>query len=145
MHTYQFISFRLDTYLAGISILKVREINRLVDITPVQHAPEYVRGLINLRGQTVTVFDLGIRLGLGPRTITEDTHNIILKGDAVGLLVDNIGDVVDARDSEIKAPPANLGGIAREFIESVVKLDQELMIVLSSENILELQVSQQGG
>lgn len=145
MDAHQFISFRLDDYLAGISILKVREINRLVDITPVQHAPEYVRGLINLRGQTVTVFDLGVRLGLGPRIVTEETHNIILKGDAVGLLVDNIGDVVDASGGEIKAPPANLGGIAREFIESVVKLERELMIVLSSENILEYRISQKGG
>jgi purine-binding chemotaxis protein CheW len=139
MNTHQFITFRIDDFLAGIDILKVREINRLVDITPVPHAPEYIRGLINLRGQTVTVFDLGIRLGLAPRIITEETHNIILKRDAVGLLVDSIGDVVEAKSDEIKTPPANLGGITREFIENVVSFEKELMIVLSSEKILEYQ------
>jgi purine-binding chemotaxis protein CheW len=139
MKTHQFITFRIDDFLAGIDILRVREINRLVDITPVPHAPAYIRGLINLRGQTVTVFDLGIRLGLAPRIITEKTHNIILKRDAVGLLVDSIGDVVEAKSDEIMTPPANLGGIAREFIESVVSFEKELMIVLSSEKILEYQ------
>jgi purine-binding chemotaxis protein CheW len=145
MTTHQFITFRIDEYLAGIDILRVREINRLVDITPVQHAPDYIRGLINLRGQTVTVFDLGIRLGLAPRKITEETHNIIIKSDSVGLLVDCIGDVVEAKSDEIKTPPANLGGITRKFIESVVKLEKELMIVLSSEKILEYQAIQKEG
>lgn len=140
MTTHQFITFRIDDFLAGIDILRVREINRLVDITPVPHAPEYIRGLINLRGQTVTVFDLGIRLGLAPRTITEETHNIIIKRDAVGLLVDNIGDVVEAKSTDIVTPPANLVGIAREFIESVVSFETELMMVLSSEKILKYQV-----
>ena len=84
MGVKQFVTFRLDNRLLGIDILKVREINRVLDITPVQHAPGYVRGLVNLRGQTITVFDLGTRLGLPPRGITGCSHNIILKQDEVG-------------------------------------------------------------
>ena len=137
MKSRQFVTFGIDDYLLGIDILKVREINRVLDITPVQHARTYVRGLINLRGQTVTVFDLGRRLGLALREIAEESHNIILKNDAVGLLVDSIGDVVMAQDDEIEQPPANVGGIEGRFIEGVVKLREELLVILSAEKILE--------
>ena len=82
----------MDGNLMGIDILKVREINRSLDITPVQYGPEHVRGLVNLRGQTITVFDLGTRLGLSPRQLSSNSHSIILKQDAVGFLVDHIGD-----------------------------------------------------
>lgn len=138
MNTYhQYITFKVNDYLGGIDILRVREINRFLEITPVPHASGYIRGLINLRGQPITVFDLGIRIGLGPRQITEETHNIIIKNEDVGLLVDSIGDVVEAKNYEIVPPPANLGGITREFIEGVVKFEDALMIVFSSEKILE--------
>lgn len=136
MSTRQFVTFRLDDRLLGMDILKVREINRMVDITPVPHAADYIRGLVNLRGQTVTVFDLGIRLGLGPREIRKTTHNIILKGGSIGLLVDGIGDVTEAREAQMERPPANLQGIGVEFIDSVVKLKDELLVVLSSDSIL---------
>jgi purine-binding chemotaxis protein CheW len=137
MSTKQFITFRLDDRLIGLDILKVREINRLLDITPVQHSPVHVRGLINLRGQAVCVIDLGTRLGLEPRTMTDLTHNVILKDEAVGLLVDSIGDVEEATGEEMEAPPANLGPIGTEFMECVVKLRDELLVVLSPDKILE--------
>lgn len=134
--TKQFVSFRIDTNLMGIDILHVREINRALDITPVQHAPEYVKGLVNLRGQTVTVFDLGVRLGLAARRITEQTHNIIFKKDSVGILVDDISDVVSVDMMEIESPPANLAGIDTAYVEGVIKLSQELLVIISSEKIL---------
>jgi purine-binding chemotaxis protein CheW len=133
----QFVTFRLDNRLLGIDILKVREINRSLDITPVQHAPAYVRGLVNLRGQTVTVFDLGVRLGLPPRKISGDSHNIILKQDEIGLIVDEIGDVREMDEERIEAPPANLNDIGAGFVECVAKLKSELLVILSAEKILE--------
>ncbi|MCF8063283.1 MAG: chemotaxis protein CheW [Deltaproteobacteria bacterium] len=137
MTSRQFVTFRIDDHLVGIDILKVREINRVLEITPVQHAPAYVRGLVNLRGRTVTIFDLGIRLGLPPRSITETSHNVILKPDDVGLLVDGIGDVEEAAETAVEAPPANLNGIGAAFIECVVRLKDELILVLRPERILE--------
>lgn len=137
MSTQQFVTFRIDSNLLGIDILNVREINRILDITPVQHAPDYIRGLVNLRGQTVTVFDLGIRLGLSLREITAESHNIILKNDTVGLLVDSIGDVVNADETQIKPPPANIGKIESEFVDGVVRLDEKLLVVLSAQRVLE--------
>ncbi len=138
MTSGQFVTFRLDDHLAGVDILKVREVNRVLEITPVQHAPSYVRGLVNLRGQTVTIFDLGVRLGLSPRSITETSHNVILKREDVGLLVDRIGDVEEADEAKIEPPPANLEGIGAEFVECVVRLEQELVLILSPDRILDL-------
>ena len=130
----QFVSFRINDHLMGIDILKVREVNLLLDITPVPHSRDYIRGLINLRGQTVTVFDLGVKLGMASHQITDTTHNIILKGDDVGLLVDSIGDVIEA--SKIEPPPANIDLSGLNYVAGVVPLEQELMIVLVPERLL---------
>lgn len=135
MTTRQFVTFRIDGHLLGVDVLHVREINRALDITPVQLAPAYVRGLVNLRGQAVTVLDLGVRLGLGRRVVTPESHNIVLKRDEVGLLVDAIGDVVQADGAEVGPPPANLEGIAVEFVEGIVKLPDGLLLVLAVEPI----------
>lgn len=131
----QFVTFWIDDRLVGMDVLKVREINKVLDITPVPHAPDCVRGLVNLRGQTVSVLDLGVLLGFGERRIMERSHNIILKEYDVGLLVDEIGDVEEVRPEEIHPPPANLNGIELELIECIVKLKDKLLTVLSPEKI----------
>ena len=132
----QFVSFRIDNLLMGIDILKVREVNMLLNITPVQHAPDFVRGLINLRGQTVIVFDLGVIMGRPMRTLTDESHNLILKADDVGLLVDNIGEIIDVFDNEIEILPSNIDLPTGRYVESVVKLENELMMIVSTEKIL---------
>lgn len=137
MNTKQFVTFTIDDDLLGIDVLMVREINRVLDITPVPKAPAYVRGLVNLRGQTVTVFDLGIRLGLPLRKISEESHNVVLKNDPVGLLVDSIGNIVRCNELEVEPPPANVSNIEGRFIEGVVKLNHELLVILNTEKILE--------
>lgn len=132
----QFVTFRVDSYLLGIDILMIREINQVLDITEIPEASEHILGLINLRGQTITVFDLGIRLGMGSRKITPESHNIIFKYEAVGLLVDQIGDVVQVDDAEIEISPVRTGGIGSRYIEGIVKLSEELLLILSPEAIL---------
>ncbi len=134
----QFVTFRIDEFFLGIDITMVREINRVLDITDVPQAPDYVLGLINLRGQTVTVFDLGVRLGMAPRFITDQTHNIIFKHETIGLLVDQIGDVVSVDEEKIVPPPANTGTIEAEFIEGVVELENELLMILAAWKILSI-------
>jgi len=137
MSFIQFVTFRIDEHLFGIDVLKVREINRVLEITPVQHSPDHVRGLVNLRGQIVTVFDMGIRLGLGLRKISEDSHNIVLKSEPVGLLVDSIGDVVQTEDERVEPPPANVSGIEGDFMAGVVRLKNDIILILSIEKILD--------
>ncbi len=133
----QYVTFKIDENLVGIDILNVREINRLLDITPVQHAPDYVRGLINLRGNTITIFDLGIRLGFGRRTICEESYNVVLKKEPIGLLVDRIGDVVEVLDDDIEMFPANMGTVERQYVEGITELKNDLLLILSPESILE--------
>jgi purine-binding chemotaxis protein CheW len=133
----QYVTFRVEPHLLGIDILHVREVNQALGLTPVQRAPSFVRGMVNLRGQILTVFDLGVRLGLPARRITDESHNIILKSEAVGLLVDGVGDVVEANGDRLEAAPANLGGLQREFLEGVMELPQALLGVLSVEKLLE--------
>ncbi len=137
MATKQFITFRIDGHLTGIDVLRVREINQILDITPVPKAPAYVRGLINLHGQTLTIFDLRIRLGLPPREITEESHNIVLKHPPVGLLVDSIGNIVECDELEVEQCPANADSIEEKFIEGVLKLEDELLVILSAGKLLE--------
>ena len=121
----QFATFRLGDRMFGIDVRIIREINRILDITPLPFSADYVRGLINLRGQIVTILDLGLRLGLPRRGTGPGSHNIILKRtselvalpgapggvpdttseDPVGFLVDAIGDVVDVEESGIEPSP----------------------------------------
>ncbi|MBI2421982.1 MAG: chemotaxis protein CheW [Candidatus Hydrogenedentes bacterium] len=153
----QIATMRLGEQLFGVDILLVREINRLVDITPVPHATHYIRGLVNLRGLVVTVFDLGERLGMGRTGISPASHNVILKAepelarirlqaefkeelissdDPTGLLVDGIGDVITIENEQFELPPANLGTIDGHFLSGVVQLDKQLVAVLDIAMVL---------
>lgn len=137
MATKQFVTFRIEGDLLGIDVLRVREINRMLDITPVPKAPPYVRGLVNMRGQTLTVFDLGIRLGLARREITGESHNVVLKDQLVGLLVDSIGNIVQCDELDVDRCPANACSLEAKFIEGVVQLEDELLVILRSQELLE--------
>ncbi len=164
MRDRQFVSFQMGGHLFGVDILVVREIIRRVDYTPVEHAPEAVRGLLNLRGQIITVLDLGPTLGLPPRQINASSRCIILKteeetaplyeaglipektpGDAVGLLVDGISDVVDAEEGDMDAPPANRSDVEVEFLNGVIKLQDKLLLVLHLENLVNAGLGQAVG
>lgn len=138
----QFVTFRLDRQLFGLDLLRVREVNQVLDITPVQHARPYIRGLVNLRGQTVVIFDLGVRLGLKPAVMTEESHAIVLKDERVGLLVDSIGDVVQAEESEIESSLAHRGEMEISFSKGVIKLKEDLLVVLSAEKIIEQEMAE---
>ncbi len=154
----QYATFYVGRGRFGINILTVREINRHLDITPVERAPDYVRGLLNLRGQIVTVVDLGVRLGLGPRTIGPESRCIVLKTtadmnlnrstnltedstseDLIGLLIDQVGDMVSLTDKELEPAPANVSGVDSKYISGVAKLSDGLMVALRTREILSLE------
>ncbi|MBF0527874.1 MAG: chemotaxis protein CheW [Deltaproteobacteria bacterium] len=142
MATKQFVTFRIEGHLMGIDVRHVREVNRSLDVTPVPLSPDYVLGLVNLRGQILTIFDLRVRLGLESRAIDAETHNIVLKLDDVGLLVDAISEVIMVDENEIEPPPANIGDIEAYFINGVVKLEQELLIFLSARKLINYRQSE---
>ena len=135
----QLVTFYVGELLLGAEIQYVEEINRQVDLTPVAHAHESVRGVMNLRGEVVTVLDLRSILGLGRTETTKSTRNVIVNagGESIGLLVDRIADVVNAQWSEIKPPPANLTGVDGRFLQGVYELEHELLAVLDIAEVLE--------
>lgn len=129
----QFASFQVGDLLLGIDIHQVREINRNVQLTPVPHAPEAVRGVINLRGEVVTVVDLRSVLGLPPTEFNRSTRNVIVKlgNEQISLLVDRVADVISCVSDEIDPLPENLAGFDGNYFSGVFKLEQGLLIVLN--------------
>ncbi len=134
-------TFYVGNALCGMDILKVQEINKLMQMTKVPQAPEYVIGILNLRGQIVTIIDLGKKLGLGETDLSQDPRNIIVnsEGGHVGLLVRQISDVVEADMEKKEHAPANMGGIQGEFFTGVYKTDNELIGILDVDKVLSIE------
>lgn len=134
-------TFYVGDALCGMDILKVQEINKLMQMTKVPQAPDYVLGILNLRGQIVTIIDLGKKLGLGETDISNDPRNIIVNsaGGHVGLLVRRISDVVTAELDKSEASPANMRGIQGEFFDGVYKTNNNLIGILNVEKVLSIE------
>lgn len=134
-------TFLVGDALCGMDILKIQEINKLIDMTSVPQAPSYVLGILNLRGQIITSIDLSRKLGLGETNLNDDPRNIIVnsKGEHIGLLVKKISDVVQADTSKFEPPPSNMGGIQGEFFTGVYKTKDKLIGILDVEKVLRLE------
>ena len=134
----QFATFYVGSVLLGVDIRIVQEINRQSEITEVPHAPEHVRGVINLRGDVATVIDLRRVFGLPRVAATRDTRNLIVhsQGEAIGLLVDSISDILTLRSDEISPPPANIDEIDGRFIAGVHTRESEIVVLLNVEKVL---------
>lgn len=146
-------TFELADASFALHIRLVREINRHLELTRVSRAPRHVRGLVNLRGQLITVVDLAARLGLSPREIKDDSHLIVLKtnaelveigapelataDDKIGLLVDRIGDVVSPREADLEAPPAHLHEVDSAFLRGVCKVAARTVGILDAKALLQ--------
>ena len=136
----QLATFFLGEELFGIDTLRVQEILTYQEITSVPLAPDYVRGLINLRGQIVTVIDLRCRLGFEKLEQERSSMNLIVNSDEglMSLLVDNIGNVLDIPANRLLPPPGTIRGVAVHYIQEVCQLEDDLLIVLNLQNILQL-------
>lgn len=135
----QISCFYLDQTFCGIDIDLVQEINDDLTITEVPLSPEYVLGIMNLRGQIVTVIDQGQKLGFDRAEIDHSSRIIIVRwqGEHVGLLVDEVTDVITSDKSDIVEPPSNIKGAQGKFFKGVVKRpNEELLAILNIEAIL---------
>jgi purine-binding chemotaxis protein CheW len=134
----QFCTFFVDGFFYGIEVEKVQEVLRYQAITPVPLAPSAVKGLINLRGQIVTAIDLRRRLGRDDRPEGQPPINLVLRTDhgAVSLLVDEVGDVVEAEHNAFERPPDTLQGEFRKLIRGAYKRNDRLLLILEAENAL---------
>ena len=140
-HLIDLATFYVGDALCGMNILKVQEINKLTRMTKVPHAPDYVLGILNLRGQIVTIIDLGKKLGLGETGVGNDPRNIIVNsaGSYIGMLVRKIGDVVEADMTKKERPPANMRGIQGEFFTGVYKTQSHLIGILDIDKVLSIE------
>ena len=131
-------TFYVGEALCGIDILKVQEINKLLEMTSVPQSPEYVMGILNLRGQIITVIDLGKKLGLCSTRLDGESRNIIVnsENEYTGLLVDRISDVAIADWDKVEPPPANIGGVQGKYFEGVFKTDKTLIGILNVDGVL---------
>lgn len=131
-------TFYVGDALCGMDILNVQEINKHMEMTRVPQAPECVMGILNLRGQIVTIIDLGKRLGLPPAELTGDSRNIIVNshGEHIGLNVQRISDVVQADWDQVESPPANINGVQGRFFQGVYKTENSLIGILDVEQVL---------
>ncbi len=137
--TIQFSTFRVADELFGVDALQVQEILQYQEITPVPLAPDYVKGLINLRGQIVTVLDLRSRLGFEPLHDETTGTNLIINAHEgqMSVFVDEIGNVLDIQTDRLQPAPGTVGGVAAHYIQAVCQLENDLLIILDLKSILQ--------
>jgi purine-binding chemotaxis protein CheW len=136
----QFATFFVDNLLFGVKVLRVQEVLRYQEMTPVPRANEVIEGLINLRGQIVTAIDVRRRLGLRPRESERTPMNMVIRSDdgAVSLLVDEIGDVLDVDESAFEQVPENVPTLIRELTTGVYKLKDRLLLILDTAKAIDV-------
>ncbi len=136
----QIVTFRVGEEEFSVSILKVQEIIRMSEITKVPRSPEFVEGVINLRGKVIPVIDLRKRFGLPTAERTSDTRTIVVdcEGKVVGLIVDSVTEVLRLSQSTVEPPPDIVGGVDSEYISGVGKLEDRLVILLDIDKVLSI-------
>lgn len=134
----QWVTFRLDGEIYGINVMQVQEVLRVTEIAPVPGAPDYVMGIINLRGNVVTVIETRKRFGLQSGEIDDSSRVVISEadGNVVGILVDSVAEVVDLKRSEIESSP-NVGNEeSSKYIEGVATHNDNLLILVDINKLL---------
>ncbi len=137
--TIQFATFFLGGQLFGVDVLRVQEVLRYQDKSDIPLSPSYVSGLINLRGQIVTLLDLRTRLGLPPFEEGKRPMNVVVNSSEgpLSLMVDEIGDVLDVSRDVFEGPPPTMTGDMAEYVQGVCKLEDRILIILDVNRLME--------
>ncbi|MFW6235611.1 MAG: chemotaxis protein CheW [Desulfovibrionales bacterium] len=134
----QLVTFSIDGEEFGVEILKVQEIIRMLGITRVPRAPQFVEGVINLRGKVIPIIDLRKRFGLDSRGQDKNTRIIVIEINSmiVGFVVDSVSEVLRIPAGTIEPPPPVVSGFDSEYISGVGKLEDRLLILLDLNRLL---------
>jgi len=134
----QWVTFKLDSETYGINVMQVQEVLRHTEIAPVPGAPAYVLGIINLRGNVVTVIDTRSRFGLAGGEVTDNTRIVIIESEkqVIGIMVDSVAEVVYLKASEIDVAPNVGNDESAKFIQGVSNRDGELLILVDLNKLL---------
>jgi purine-binding chemotaxis protein CheW len=141
IETTQYLTFRLDEEIFALDITKVREVLDFTSITRVPRTPDFMRGVINLRGTVVPVVDMKLKLGMPRTEKTINTCIIIveleLDGDMVvlGALADSVQEVIELEPEKIEPPPRIGTGLKIEFIRGMGKRDDSFIIILNIDKV----------
>ena len=135
----QLVTFRVGNVSLGIDIAHVQEINRLTEVTPVPESSSRIHGVVNLRGEVVTVIDAHQILQLPRPASLARARNLILNmdGERLGILVDEISDILPLDRDDLSPTPSNLRSVDRKFIDSVYLRENELVVVLNPNGLLD--------
>lgn len=145
--TLKICTFWLSDRLFGVDIMDVREINKEVGFTPIFHAPQEVRGYVNIRGQIHLVLDLRMLLGFDKKEIDESCRVVIFKptiAEPFGIMVDSIGDIIEVRAEQIESSEATIisedslddGGSKTQITKGICKLENNLLVLLNARKLL---------
>lgn len=127
----QLVTFKLGNEEYAIDILKVQEITRMVEITTVPNAPDYVEGVINLRGKVIPVINLRKKFGLGAKAVDVNSRIIVVDiNTTVSLIVDSVSEVLRLPSDYVEPPPPITMGNGAEYIKGIGKLKDRMLILL---------------
>jgi len=134
----QLVSFMVDKEEFGVNILCVQEINRLMEITRVPNVPDFVEGVINLRGRVIPVINLRTKLKMPKIERDNNTRIIVVEvdGKTIGFIVDSVKEVLRIPTSITEPPPEMVTGVNSDYIMAVAKLEDRLITLLNLEKIL---------
>ncbi len=134
----QWVTFRLENEVYGINVMQVQEVLRVSEIAPVPGAPDFVMGIINLRGNVVTVLDTRRRFGLPDKEPDDETRIVILETEeaVVGILVDSVSEVVELDRNEIESSPNVGNDESSKYIQGVANRKGELLILVDIDKLL---------
>jgi purine-binding chemotaxis protein CheW len=136
--TTQVVSFKLGSEEYGVDIAQVQEINRMVAVTHVPRAPQFMEGVINLRGQLIPIIDLRSRFGMPRAEHTKNTRIVVTEIGAkrVGMVVDSVSEVLRLPVEHIEPAPEMITGVDTEYIRGVGKIEDRLIILLDLAKII---------
>lgn len=140
--TRQYLTFVLDREVFALDVSNVREILEFGSVTKVPKTPDYMRGVINLRGSVVPVFDMRQKFGLGETKATVDTCVVVVEVDAgqektvIGALVDSVQEVSELEPDQIEPAPKIGTGLRTDFIKGMGKKDDSFLMILDIDRVV---------
>ncbi|MFO0389006.1 MAG: chemotaxis protein CheW [Alphaproteobacteria bacterium] len=136
----QFLTFTVDNEEYGVDIMTVREIKGWTETTRLPNSPEFMRGVMNLRGLIVPIFDLRIRFSRGNTNATPKHVIIILavKERNIGILVDAVSDILDVNEDQIKPAPSSDTNVDAAFINGLISISERMVVLLDIERLFDL-------
>ena len=138
----KYLSFSLENEEYGISILKVKEIIGMIQITPIPQTPEYVKGVINLRGKVIPVIDIRLRFGVNSIDYTDRTCIVVVEIDSnsgslhIGIVVDSVSEVINIKSTDIEDTPSFGMTLSTEYILGMAKMAGNVRILLDIDRVL---------